>query len=119
MNAQMNGLLEQMTRLLSEDGEDDEGGDDVMDVFDLYLSGILEPLIEQYETDEEEALAFVFSVADEMIEAGTLPPIPEEADDEALSAWVGAAKTAGLSAAVMKSAEESSESADEDEDESE
>jgi len=137
MNAQMSELLEQMkTQLVAEepawgpnsvvstdhddDGEPGESGaensSDVMDAFDLYLSSILDALLEQYEADEEEALDFIFAVAEEMADAGTLPEIPEDddGDDADVVAWVGTAKTAGFLAAVMAAAEESGE---EDEDE--
>jgi len=134
MNAQMSELLEQMkTQLVAEepawgpnsvvstdhddDGEPGESGaensSDAMDAFDLYLSSILDALLDQYEADEDEALDFVFAVAEEMTDAGTLPEIPD--DDEApaaVVAWVGKAKTAGFLAAVMAAAEESGEEED-------
>lgn len=119
MNAQMSGLLEQMrTQLVAEQGWNPalEADSDQMDgdeVFDAYLSDLLDVLMADYDVSDEDALDFVFSVADEQVEAGTLPPIPDDdADAGAVVEWVEAAKAAGLEAAVMAAAEESAEEAE-------
>jgi len=122
MNAQVNEVLGQIRAHLDErwGPEDDPTsaaaagaapGDlgatnpsDVMDAFDLYIGGIVERLMANYEMTDEEALDFVFEVADEKAADGTLPPIPDEEDAEGTALWVGKAKTIAFGGEVLKAA---------------
>jgi len=129
MNAQVNELMDRMRtqlneeqgwvaadlsepreRVVEDDAEDDDEDGGAEDAFDLFLAGILDSLLAEYDSDEEEALDFVFGLADEMAEAGKLPFIPES--DDGLPEWIAAAQAAGFAQAVMDAAAESAVEAD-------
>lgn len=132
MNAQMNSLLEQLrTQFIAEaedetafgpdseqDSETGEGepGElgaknvtDGFDAFDLYMDDIVLDLLDEYELDDNDAIDFVFSIADELADEGKLPFIPEEDDEKALTDWLGKAKTLGFEAIVLARAEAAAE----------
>lgn len=134
MNAEMNHLLEQMrTQLKTEaesdgeeawgpesepedtdDGEPGEGGaeneNNVSDAFDMYISDMVDDLMEKYELDEDGALDFVFSTADDLAAEGKLPEIPSEEDDaKGLAVWLGKAGSLGFERMVLDAALAASE----------
>jgi hypothetical protein len=133
MYAQMNTLLEQMRTQLkteAEGGEEAWGPDsdakgpgvgkpgesgaenepDVWAAFDLYIGDIVDDLTEKYELGEDEALDFVFTIADEAVDSGMLPEIPDEsADEEDVAVWLGKAGSAGFERMVLDAAIEASE----------
>lgn len=133
MYAQMNTLLEQMRTQLkaeAEGGEEAWGPDsdargpgvgepgesgaenepDVWAAFDMYIGDIVDDLTEKYELDEDEALDFVFTIADDAVEDGLLPEIPDEnADEQAVAVWLGKAGSAGFERMVLDAAIEASE----------
>jgi hypothetical protein len=77
---------------------------------DAFLTDVVESLMAEYDVDEEDAFDFVVSVADAMAEAGELPEMPAEDDEDDLqSEWLGAATTSGFAAVVLEVAAESSE----------
>lgn len=82
---------------------------DVLDAFDAFIGGIADALLAEFDMSDDEAIDFVFEVADAMAEEGLLSPIPDEADIQALAAWIGKAESAALGAHVMQAAEELAE----------
>jgi len=125
MDEQVVASLAKIRRTLSEDGDyvpidseaEGEAGDlgavnaDVAsERVDAYLTTIVDSLMDEYEIDEDDAFDFVTSVAEAMAEAGDLPELPGEDDeDDMQSAWLGAATTAGFQATVLEVAAESAE----------
>lgn len=82
----------------------------ISDDVDAYFNEMIDQLLQAYDTTEDEAIEFVFDVADEMAEEGLIPAVPDEdADDEELALWLGQAKTAGLHIHVSEAANESAE----------
>lgn len=124
MNPQVNALIGSIrTRIESSlktlgmfDEEDAAGGDlgavnpsDVLDAFDAFIGGIADALLAEFDMSDDDAIDFVFEVVDAMVEEDLLSPIPDEADIQALAAWIGKAESAGLGAHVMQAAEELAE----------
>lgn len=133
MTPEMNTLLEQMRTQLkvqAEGGEDAAWGPDsapegpegepgtsgaenepdVWQAFDMYIGDMVDDLMEEYELDEDGALDFIFSIADEATEAGKLPEIPmDDNDEKAVAAWLGMAGSAGFERMVLDAASEASE----------
>jgi hypothetical protein len=111
MNVQMNGLLEQIRTQLEAEG-------DAWNVFDDYLSSVLDALLVDHDLNEEHMLDIVFSAAQDWVDAGKLPEIPDDsADASEVDAWVAAAKDADFLKAVVAAAEDIEDDEDEDEDE--
>lgn len=79
------------------EAEAGEGGADNapagVDAFDNYVLSIVASILDEYEMDEEEALDYVFYVADGLAEDGDLPPIPEDEDPQTNAEWLGKAQT--------------------------
>jgi len=95
--------LEMMDGMEAEDADDNET--DVNDAFDLYLDSILERLTTSLNADEDMAIEFIMLMADEMEEDGSMPPMPgEDASDNEVSMWMGAAKTSGFANKVLEMA---------------
>lgn len=95
--------LEMMDGMEAEDADDNET--DVNDAFDLYLDSILERLTTSLNADEDMAIEFIMLMADEMEEEGSMPPMPgEDASDNEVSMWMGAAKTSGFANKVLEMA---------------
>jgi hypothetical protein len=81
--------------------------DDIWNAFDLYVNDLIDDLLELYEISEDEAIDFIFEVADDLAAEGKMPEIPtEEGDAKAVAAWVGAAGTIGFERMVLDAAEE-------------
>ena len=92
-------------------GQPGEGGadniTDVQDSLDLFLSDIADHLQALYELDDEGAYEFIFSVANDLAKEGSLPPVPgDEAPEEEISQWIGAAGSIMFAARVMCAARE-------------
>lgn len=66
---------------------------DVNDTFYAYLDGIVGSILDEYEMSEEEAVDYVFGVAEDLEADNTLPPMPDEGDLEATAVWLGKAKS--------------------------
>lgn len=64
------------------------------DAVDAYLSEIVDRMIYEYEWDEADAIDFVLSCAAEL---SSLPPLTDNDDEAANTAWLGAASTVGFS----------------------
>lgn len=127
MNKQVNELLTEMRKSLDEQGidvaeptqgsQDAEAGDleatnpdTVDDDIEAYLTDIVQSLIDNYDISEEDALGFVWDVADAMAEEEMLPATPAEDDPSDVKAeWLGTAKTIGFAAEVLAAAEDASE----------
>lgn len=131
MNAEMNHLLEQMRTQLAEgeeawgpnsdaktgsEGEPGELGaeneNNIWDAFDLYIGDMVDDLTEKYELDDDDALDFIFSVADDLAEDGKLPEIPVGDDEKAVALWLGKAGSFGFERMVLDAAEEEADSED-------
>ena len=126
MNARVNGLLENIRKNLDEDpafgpeqpgvvagshgdSQPGEGGadniPDTEDALDKYLNGCIESVVDECSVAEDDAIDFVFGVADELAEKGKLPEMPDEdADDEDIALWLGKANTIGFQQVVLKAA---------------
>lgn len=117
MNSQINSVLEKIRQKLDEsawgpdigDNPDDthasstagEGGahnvSDVEDALDMYLSGMVDNLMAQYDTTDEEAANVVFACIDKLVSSGKLPEMPDEdATEDQVAIWIGKAATSGL-----------------------
>jgi len=103
-------LLGRIKLEMEQDGEaaaGESGADNVTDVeaaLDLYLDSIVERLMEKG-ASEDDAVEFIFLMADECMENGELPPMPgEDASDDEASVWMGTAKTAGFTNKVLSRA---------------
>lgn len=83
--------------------------------FDSYILGIVASILEEYELDEEEAIDYVFYVADDLAEQGELPTIPEGEDPQETAEWLGKAQSMLFAELVMAALEsEAGEDGDED-----
>lgn len=83
-----------------------EGGADnvsqAQDQMDMYLSDIADTISQTYGGSFEDALDFLYSVADEMEEQDMLPPLPDDdADDEETGLWLGTAESIGFGQHVL------------------
>lgn len=74
------------------------------DAFDAYIEQTMMAVSARCGISMDDALDALAAVADEMAENGQIPPMPdpEEASSEELSAWAGAAKTAGLVGEIIR-----------------
>lgn len=133
MNAQMNGVLEQL-RLKMESQWGSPGtpsmppdaspmpptsgapearpidGEDVEDALDMYLSGMVDSLLNQYDATDEEAADTVFAAIDQAVSAGKLPELPpDDASPQEISMWVGQATLANLQRMVNEFAKNHAE----------
>lgn len=92
-----------------ETGEAGEGGaENVSDINDTlidYMLSIAGSVYENFDVDEDEAIDFVYDVADQLGEDGTLPFIPEEDDLAGTATWLGTAKMMGFGELVFSLAE--------------
>ena len=88
---------------------DNDTGEDVLDDFDGFIGAIADSLLAEFDLSEDDAIDYVFDVADEMAAAGTIPPLPSDDDPQTLAVWMGKAKSAGLAQEVMKAAEADAE----------
>jgi len=123
MNADINALLSQMSSRMDEmtlathsaivpvtplavsspvqqaataDGNDDLDTD-ADDAIDIYLSGMVDHVMHQYDATDEEAADVVFAAIDDAVETGKMPEMPDEgAAKDTLALWVGKASTGGL-----------------------
>lgn len=123
MNSQINAVLTQIREKLNESawgpqlpdvadtshlaGEPGEHGaenvEDSEDVLDMYLSSMVDHIMQHYDADEEEAADVVFQAIEDKVSEGELPDMPDEGAPEAeLSAWLGKAKSLGLQHAVVE-----------------
>jgi len=72
-------------------------GDDEEDALDMYLSGLVDSVMHQYDVTDEEAADVVFACIDDATEIGKLPELPDEdASVEAIATWIGKATTGNL-----------------------
>lgn len=82
----------------------------VWDAFDLYIGDMVDDLLEEFDLTEEEAIDFVFGVADDLSADGKMPEIPSEEDDEqAVAKWLGVAGSMGFERMVLDAADEAAE----------
>lgn len=133
MNAQINGVLEQV-RLKMESQWGAPGTpsmppdaspipptsgapearaippDDVEDALDMYLSGMVDSLMNQYDATDEEAANVVFAAIDQAVAHGKLPELPaDDASPQEVSLWVGQATLANLQRMVNEYAKNNAE----------
>lgn len=74
------------------------------DAFDLYVGDIIDDLTELYELSDDEAMDFIFDLADALAEEGQMPPLPELDDAQEVSAWLGVATSIGFERMVLDDA---------------
>lgn len=110
IRTRMESQLEELGLLREEDSAPGESGavngDDILDRFDAMIGQIADALLDEFDMSEDEAIDFVFDVADGMAEDGVIPDLPDDDDVQAVALWIGKAETAGLAAEVIKAAEE-------------
>lgn len=136
MNAQINGVLDQIREKLNESawgapGQPSMPPDaspvpptagapgarsispaDVEDALDMYLSGMVDSLLNQYDATDEEAADTVFAAIDQAVQAGVLPELPpDDASEQEVSLWVGKATLANLQRLVNEYARNNAEEA--------
>jgi hypothetical protein len=137
MTPEMNTLLEQMrTQLKTEaegdaawgpdaepegpEGEPGESGaeteSDVWEAFDRYIGDMVDDLMAKYELDENGALDFIFTVADDAAAEGRVPEIAVDDDPQGVAEWLAQAGSAGFERMVLDAAIEASEGAEDSED---
>ncbi len=134
MNSQINGVLEQIREKLDESSWSsgvvtpmppgvapalppiansspaDIPDEDVEDALDMYLSGMVDSLLNQYDATDEEAADTVFAAIDQAVQAGKLPELPaDSASPEEISSWVGKATIANLQKLVNQYARSNAE----------
>jgi hypothetical protein len=134
MNAQINGVLEQIREKLAESawgspelpsalppvsstppavpplGSSSIAPDDVEDALDMYLSGMVDSLMNQYDATDEEAADTVFAAIDQAVKDGKLPEMPSDtAKEPEVSLWVGKATIANLQRLVNEYARNNAE----------
>lgn len=64
---------------------------DADDAFNAYINNIVDQLVAEFDMNDDEAIDYVFSCADELT---TLPPIPDEgAPAIDVSTWLGTANS--------------------------
>ena len=79
---------------------------DIADAMDLYLNSLANTLLDQFDASEDEVGEFIVDMAMSMAEDGVMPPFPgEDATDDQMSLWLGAAKTVGFVHEVLKAAQ--------------
>lgn len=84
--------------------------DDVEDALDMYLSGMVDSLMNQYDATDDEAADTVFAAIDNAVSMGKIPPLPEEdAKEPEVSLWVGKATLANLQRLVNEYARNNAE----------
>ena len=117
MNSQINSVLEQIRQKLEESAwgpeiaapsdtthassTAGEGGahnvEDVEDALDMYLSGMVDNIMAQYDATDEDAADVVFACIDELVSGGKMPALPDEdAGADEVAIWIGKATTNGL-----------------------
>ena len=134
MNAQINGVLEQIREKLMESawgspglpsmppdaspmpptvgapGSKSIAAADVEDALDMYLSGMVDSLMGQYDATDEEAADTVFAAIDQAVKDGKLPEMPSDtAKEPEVSLWVGKATLARLQHLVNEYARNNAE----------
>jgi len=120
MTSKVNAVLEEIRSKLEEqvamhsDGSagagEAENVTDIEDAFDLYLTGIMDALLADFDISEDDAMDFMFSVFDALAEEGMLPPFPDEtAPEDQVASWLGTAKSVGAAMHVQQAAEEAAE----------
>lgn len=78
--------------------------EDLEEEFDVYMDGVLNAVIDEYDADEDEAVDYIIYVADDLAEEGLLPPFPtEDSSTEEVSAWLAAAESSGFAGMVLDS----------------
>lgn len=90
-----------------------ENESDVNDTFYAYLDRLVAGILDEYEMSEDEAVDYVFMVAEDLAADGTLPEIPSEEDDLATAEWLGKAKSVMFAELVMAALESEAEEAGE------
>lgn len=88
-----------------EAGKAGEGGaenvSDVNDTLINYMLSVAGSVADSYDASDDEAVDFVFDIADQFGEDGTLPFIPEEDDLAGTAEWLGKAKIMGFGELVL------------------
>ena len=75
---------------------------DTLDRFAVYIQSIVDSLCAQYGCGDEEAMDCISQAADELAQAGVLPPVPDRSDLKGIAAWQGKAVTAQLGGYACK-----------------
>ncbi len=83
-----------------------ENENNIWDAFDFFIGNIVDNLLETFDISEDDAVDFIFTIADELAEDGKMPFIPSEDDDEkGVASWLGSAGTLGFERVVLDAAE--------------
>lgn len=103
-------LLERIQGRLEEDANHDgatpaDNQRDPDEALNLYLDGIADALIDQFDYSEDEAMRAVLAMADTLGQEGVLPEFPSlEAAEDEIAMWLGAATTLGFANEVLTAA---------------
>jgi hypothetical protein len=117
MNVEINKSLDALRLKVEAEEAEAEPGEgeaenpsDAWNAMESYLNEVLDALLADYEMTDDEALDFVFSVADDLAAEGKLPEFPDDnAEETSVSEWMGKATTMGFQQEVMKAAEAEAE----------
>lgn len=75
------------------------------DAVNMYLDEIVQALVTGYDFDEDDAVEFIFTCAEDLSTLGAIPD--EDAPDIEMSEWLGRAASVGFSGYVCGRAHES------------
>lgn len=79
--------------------------DDADRAFVFYVWGIVDRLMRRHRMTDDQAVEYVISIADDLMDVGTLPPFPDvDTTGTEVAVWTGAAQSYGLGAIVLNSA---------------
>jgi hypothetical protein len=82
-----------------------ENETDVWQAFDMYIGDMVDDLMEDFELNEDDALDFIFEIAEAAAAEGKIPEIPmDDNDADSVAAWLGAAGSAGFERMVLDAA---------------
>lgn len=109
---------DRLARILNTEQDDNSDviPNDILSDVECYLQGVVDALLDEFESSEDDAVEFMFDVIDDLVEDGVILDFPgENASDEDVDSWLEAAKDAGLQGYVIAAAEVSSEDDEEEE----
>lgn len=90
-----------------------ENSSNIWDAFDFYVGDMVDDLTELYELSDDDALDFIFTVADDLAAENKMPEIPDGDDEKAVARWLGVAGSMGFERLVLDAAEAEAEDSEE------
>lgn len=90
--------------VMEQNGEGSEDLSAAGEMFMSYIADLTSEIAGQLDISEDDALDAVLTIADDLAASGDIPEMPDvdEAGDEEMSTWTGAAKTVGLGRRVIE-----------------